>query len=144
MPRIIAVFVCGLLFGAGLAVSGMINPAKVLNFLDVAGTWDASLIFVMGAAVVVTAVGYRLVFGRDAPVYADTFSLPTANDVDVGLLAGAAVFGIGWGLGGLCPGPALAGLGSGTREIFVFLAAMIVGLIAGRLASNARAASRAH
>ncbi|MDX2145726.1 MAG: DUF6691 family protein [Rhodospirillaceae bacterium] len=137
MPHVVAAFVCGLLFGGGLAVSDMVNPAKVLNFLDVAGAWDASLVFVMGGAVAVTAIGYRLVFGRDRPVLADSFSLPTARDVDARLLAGAAVFGVGWGLAGLCPGPALAGLTYARPETLIFLAAMAVGLIAGRLAADA-------
>jgi uncharacterized protein len=139
MPRITAAFICGLLFGLGLAVSGMINPAKVLNFLDIAGQWDASLVFVMGGAVLVTAIGYRLAFGRESPVFADTFSLPTAKDIDGRLLTGAAVFGVGWGLGGLCPGPALAGLGFGATPTFIFLGAMVVGLVAGRLAADATA-----
>jgi hypothetical protein len=141
MPHVVAAFVCGLLFGAGLAVSDMVNPAKVLNFLDVAGTWDASLVFVMAGAVAVTALGYRLVFGRDRPVLAERFSLPTAKDVDARLLTGAAVFGVGWGLAGLCPGPALAGLTYAQPPTLIFLAAMAVGLIAGRAAADATAPS---
>jgi uncharacterized membrane protein YedE/YeeE len=137
MPRIVAAFVCGLLFGAGLAVSDMVNPAKVLNFLDLAGPWDASLAFVMAGAVLVTAVGYRLAFGRERPVFAEAFALPTAQDVDARLLAGAAVFGVGWGLAGLCPGPALAGLTYAQPQTLIFLGAMAVGLIGGRLAAEA-------
>jgi hypothetical protein len=139
MPHVVAAFVCGLLFGAGLAVSDMVNPAKVLNFLDVAGTWDASLVLVMGAAVSVTALGYRAVFGRDRPLLAESFSLPTSRDVDARLLGGAVVFGLGWGLAGLCPGPALAGLTYAQPQTLIFLAAMAVGLIAGRIASETSA-----
>lgn len=136
MPRSLAAFVCGLLFGLGLAVSGMMNPAKVLNFLDITGTWDPSLLFVMGGAVVVTFIGYRLVFGRERPVFAESFTLPTAKDVDQKLLLGAAVFGIGWGVGGYCPGPALAGLLMGNTQTLIFIGALVVGLLAGRIASD--------
>lgn len=133
MARNLAALLCGLLFGAGLSVSGMINPAKVLNFLDVAGTWDASLVFVMAGAVAVTAAGYRIVFGRDRPLFEGRFALPAAKDIDAKLLAGAAVFGVGWGLAGYCPGPALAGLAFGRTETMTFVAALVAGLIAGRL-----------
>ncbi|MDX2221643.1 MAG: DUF6691 family protein [Rhodospirillaceae bacterium] len=137
MARSLAALLCGLVFGAGLSVSGMINPAKVLNFLDLAGTWDASLVFVMAGAVAVTAAGYRVVFGRDRPLFEGRFALPTAQDIDAKLLAGAAVFGVGWGLAGYCPGPALAGLAFGRTETAVFVVALGAGLIAGRLAMAA-------
>ena len=123
----------GLLFGAGLVVSDMIRPAKVLNFLDLFGDWDPSLALVMAAALTVTAIGYRFVLARARPLYDHRFHLPTARRVDRRLLAGAAVFGLGWGLGGYCPGPALAGLGNLADGTLVFVAALVVGSIAGRL-----------
>ena len=93
----------GLLFGAGLVVSGMSDPAKVLNFLDLFGTWDPSLAFVMGGAVLVTFIGYRLVLARGEPIIGSQLNLPTRSDVDGRIIAGPAIFGIGWGLGGFCP-----------------------------------------
>lgn len=126
--RALSGLVCGLIFGAGLAVSEMINPAKVLNFLDVAGTWDPSLALVMLGAVVAAAVGYRLVFRRPAPAFEAKFMVPSRKDIDVPLVAGAAVFGVGWGLGGYCPGPALSGLAFGAWETIVFVAAMAAGM----------------
>lgn len=119
----------GILFGAGLAISQMINPAKVLAFLDVAGEWDPSLAFVMLGAVAVTAVGYRLVLRRHRPLLDDRFHLPTRRDIDARLIAGAAVFGAGWGLAGYCPGPALAGLAGGAAETLVFVIFMAGGMI---------------
>jgi len=146
MPRTLPALVAGLLFGAGLAVSGMIDPAKVLGFLDVAGAWDPSLAFVMGGALAVTAAGYRLAWRRPAPLADTRFHVPAAGAVDARLAAGAAVFGAGWGLAGFCPGPALAALSLGRWEPWVFVAAMVVGLMAARLwprlfpAAGARAA----
>jgi uncharacterized protein len=137
MGNIISAFICGALFGGGLTIAGMINPAKIANFLDVVGTWDPSLILVMASAVSVTAIGYRLVFGHGQPLFADTFSLPTTADIDGRLLTGAAIFGVGWGIGGYCPGPALAGLFQGEPKTLVFLVTMVFGLIAGRLATEA-------
>lgn len=134
MPfRLIAPFVSGLLFGLGLAVSGMINPAKVLNFLDIAGQWDPSLVLVMGAALVVTGIGYRLVLTRQAPLFEDRFRVPDARDIDARLAAGAAIFGAGWGLAGFCPGPALSAASLGIAEVYVFLAAMLGVILAYRL-----------
>ncbi|MCT9000622.1 YeeE/YedE family protein, partial [Chelativorans intermedius] len=103
----------GLLFGVGLVVSGMSNPAKVLNFLDLFGTWDPSLAFVMGGAVLVSFIGFRLVLTRSQPVAGGRFQLPTKSDIDRRIVVGPAIFGIGWGLGGFCPGPALTSLGLG-------------------------------
>lgn len=127
MP-LLAALLSGLLFGAGLAVSGMVNPAKVLNFLDLAGTFDATLLFVLGGAVVTTFIGYRLVLGRHRPLFAERYELPSRTDIDARLLAGAAIFGIGWGLAGFCPGPAIAALVSLRLEPFVFIAAMAAGM----------------
>ena len=124
----------GLIFGIGLVISGMTNPAKVLNFLDVAGTWDPSLAFVMGGASVVTFLGYRWVLNRPAPVLAEAFSLPTARQIDGRLLGGAALFGIGWGIGGFCPGPAWTALTLLAPGTLIFLPMMLAGLwIGGRI-----------
>jgi hypothetical protein len=118
----------GLLFGFGLLLSGMANPAKVLNFLDLAGHWDPSLAFVMGGAVIVTAIGYRLIFRRSKPVLEESFHLPPARPSDGTLVLGAAVFGAGWGLVGLCPGPALVSIALASPAIFVFVPAMLIGV----------------
>ncbi len=122
----------GLLFGIGLIVSGMGNPAKVLNFLDLFGTFDPSLAFVMGGAVVVAFIGYRLVLARPAPLLAARFQVPTRTDIDARLLVGPALFGIGWGLGGFCPGPAFTALGLGAPGTLVFVPAMLAGMWAAR------------
>ena len=131
----------GLLFGLGLVVSGMSDPAKVLNFLDIAGTWDPSLAFVMGGAVAVAFVGYRLVLRRPRPLLADRFELPTRRDVDARVVAGPAVFGIGWGLGGFCPGPALTALGLAAPGTLAFVPAMLAGMWAARMLAARKAPS---
>lgn len=138
MKNIISL-ICGTVFGIGLATSGMTNPAKVLGFLDVFGAWDPTLVFVMGGALLVSAFGTLLVRGRERPWFADSFSIPTRRDLDPSLIAGACVFGVGWGLVGLCPGPALANIGRGNVEILVFVVAMIAGVFAYRLISRVRA-----
>ncbi len=126
--RLIFSYLIGLVFGTGIALSGMANPAKVLNFFDVAGSWDPSLIFVMGGALVTTFIGYRLVFGRTAPVLADAFQVPVSRTIDARLLGGSVVFGVGWGIAGFCPGGALPALGTGRWEVFAFTAAVIAGI----------------
>jgi uncharacterized membrane protein YedE/YeeE len=126
--QMFAALVSGLVFGAGLFVSGMMNPAKVLGFLDVTGAWDPSLAFVMGGALAVNALAYAVTRRRARPLFAETFALPTRLDLDRDLLVGSALFGVGWGLVGLCPGPALASLSRGEPQIFVFVAAMLFGL----------------
>lgn len=131
--RIVAAFVIGLIFGFGILISGMANPAKVLNFFDVAGSWDPSLMFVMGGALVTTFLGYRFVLARDAPILSAAFQLPTASQIDLKLIVGSALFGVGWGLTGFCPGAALPALGTGRQEVFVFVASLIVGLVVTRL-----------
>lgn len=134
----IAAALCtGLLFGAGLAVSGMVNPAKVLSFLDFAaladGRWDGTLLLVMAGALAVTFVGYRWALKRPGPMLADAFRLPTVTAVDRRLVLGAALFGAGWGLVGYCPGPAIASLAWPQAEPALFVAAMLAGLwIGGR------------
>lgn len=132
----------GLLFGVGLVVSGMSDPAKVLNFLDVFGAWDPSLAFVMGGAVLVTFFGYRLVLSRDQPISGGSFHLPTRTDIDARVVAGPAIFGIGWGLGGFCPGPALTALGLGATGTLAFVPAMFLGMWAARLLADNRAQAR--
>ena len=119
----------GTLFGLGLAVSGMVNPAKVLAFLDVAGAWDPTLAFVMGGALAVTTPAFRYVLSRGQPWFAPGFALPTRTDLDPKLVLGAALFGIGWGLAGLCPGPAVTGLVTGKASLYAFVAAMIAGFV---------------
>ena len=144
MQRTILAGVVGLIFGTGIALSGMANPAKVLNFFDVAGTWDPSLAFVMGGALVVTAVGYRLVLRRAKPVCETKFHIPTNRKLDLPLIAGSAVFGIGWGISGFCPGGAIPALGLGEASAWAFVGAMLVGIFAARsirLAHSQRLAS---
>lgn len=130
--RIIITYLIGLVFGVGISISGMANPAKVINFFDVAGTWDPSLAFVMGGAVIVTFFGYRFVLKRPAPTMSDVFQVPTRRDLDLPLIGGSAVFGIGWGIAGFCPGGALPALGTGRPEVFVFVAALLAGIIAAK------------
>ena len=132
MAQALVAGLAGLLFGAGLTVAQMINPAKVLAFLDFGGiadgSWDPSLALVMAGALVVTYAGYASTFRRRRPVCAAGFSLPTNRRVDRRLLAGAALFGAGWGLAGYCPGPAIAGLGLGATKTMVFVGAMLAGM----------------
>lgn len=122
----------GLLLGLGLVVSGMADPAKVLNFLDLAGSWDPSLAFVMAGAVAVTMAGYRLVLARPRPLYAPVFDLPTKTAIDLRIIIGPAVFGIGWGLAGFCPGPALTSLALAAPGTLIFVPAMLVGMAIAR------------
>jgi uncharacterized membrane protein YedE/YeeE len=133
MNRILGGLFAGFLFGAGLMISGMINPAKVIAFLDLAGDWDPSLAFVMLGGVAVTAIGFRLVLRRGRPMFETGFTLPTRNDIDPSLVLGSGLFGIGWGFGGYCPGPALAGMGFLGFETLAFVAAMLVGMVVARL-----------
>ena len=130
--RYLSSYVIGLIFGIGISISGMANPAKVLNFFDVAGTWDPSLAFVMGGALIVTFVGYRLILRRPAPMIDPTFHLPDNPRIDSRLLGGAAVFGIGWGIAGFCPGGALPALGTGQADVVIFVAALIAGIFAAK------------
>ena len=127
--RKIFVLISGLLFGAGVTISGMVNPAKVLNFMDLTGRFDGTLIFVMGAGLLVTLIGYQLVFKRGEPFFDDQFHLPALSAIDGKLVFGAALFGLGWGITGFCPGPALASLVFGYGQSFIFVAAMIAGTL---------------
>ncbi len=139
MARITFAFAIGLIFGLGLLVSGMANPAKVLAFLDVTGHWDPSLLYVMAGAVAVSAIGYRVARRRGRPILAPRLEIPTRRDVDLRLITGAAVFGVGWGLAGLCPGPALTILTIVPAPSATFAAAMIVGMLLVRLVPTAAA-----
>ncbi|SEQ54398.1 hypothetical protein SAMN05428995_10566 [Loktanella sp. DSM 29012] len=136
--------ITGLVFGIGISLSGMMDPAKVLNFFDLAGTWDPSLAFVMGGALIVTFVGYRLVWRRDAPLFEARFRIPTGTAIDRNLVGGSALFGIGWGIAGFCPGAAIPALGTGRWEVALFLLAVTAGFYLRRLLApmqTARAAS---
>jgi hypothetical protein len=125
--RLLTALGAGVLFGLGLAISGMVNPAKVIGFLDVAGDWDPTLATVMVGALAVALPAYRAILKRPGPVLAGSFSLSTGTDLDSRLLGGAVIFGIGWGLAGLCPGPALSALATGSVPVLIFVLAMFGG-----------------
>jgi uncharacterized protein len=132
MKNLSALF-CGMVFGLGIALSGMANPAKVINFFDLAGAWDPSLILVMGGALVTAFVGYRTVFARSAaPVFGEEYSLPKQTEIDARLIGGSALFGVGWGIAGFCPGGAIPALGFGGVETLVFVASMSAGILGAR------------
>ena len=135
--RLILLYLIGLVFGVGISIGGMANPAKVVNFFDVAGTWDPSLAFVMGGALFVTFIGYRYVLKRPSPLMAPSFLIPTRNDLDLPLIGGSAVFGIGWGIAGFCPGGALPALGTGNIAVFIFIGALLAGIFAARFLQSA-------
>ena len=130
MRETIAGLLTGLIFGLGLCLSQMTDPAVVLGFLDIAGAWDPTLLFVMGGGVSVAFVGYRYVLRRKQPLWAPKFPAAPSGSIDAPLLSGAAIFGIGWGLAGYCPGPAVVSLASGRRQILLFIVAMLIGMIA--------------
>jgi uncharacterized protein len=127
MAQIAAAFAIGIIFALGLAISEMINPARVIGFLDVAGQWDPTLLLVMAGALVITVPIFPVILRRPKPLLAAQFSLPTKTRLDRPLVLGAAVFGAGWGLAGLCPGPALAALASRSPSVILFVVAMILG-----------------
>ncbi len=129
---------CGIVFGVGLAVSGMTNPAKVLAFLDVFGRWDPTLACVMGGALAVSAAGFAVARRRPHPWLTSTFAIPSRRDLDPRLVGGAALFGVGWGLVGICPGPALANLSRGSGEAFLFVGAMLAGVVLHRFWTRER------
>jgi uncharacterized membrane protein YedE/YeeE len=142
MPIILSLLV-GITFGAGLALSDMVNPARVLNFFDVAGSWDPTLVFVMGGALVTATLGYRLVFARGAPLIGGTFHLPTQRQIDLPLVGGAAAFGVGWGMAGYCPGPALAALVSLEPKVWMFVVAMLAGMTATKVWRDRQSSKKA-
>lgn len=128
MSRVTALFFPGLVFGIGLTISGMTDPAKVIGFLDITGNWDPSLALVMVGALSSFALCSKLIARRQAPILGGELPGPPSSSIDGRLLAGAALFGIGWGLGGLCPGPAIANLGALRTEAALFVGAMLVGM----------------
>jgi uncharacterized membrane protein YedE/YeeE len=133
-------FIIGVIFGLGLVLSGMSDPAKVLNFLDFAairtGSWDPSLAFVIAGAIAVTFAGYKLALKRTQPILGEKFYLPTRDDIDARVIAGPAIFGIGWGLSGFCPGPAITALGFGTKAAVIFVIAMLAGMWLARFIAS--------
>lgn len=133
VKRVVPPLVSGILFGAGLTLGGMTNPDRVRGFLDLFGRWDPTLVFVMGGAVLVMAIAWRAQARMLRPFFGDKFSLPDRSDLDAKLIAGSALFGMGWGIAGLCPGPAVAGLALGFWQPWLFVAAMLAGMLSHRL-----------
>lgn len=127
------VFLSGLLFGLGLIVSGMVNPAKVIGFLDLAGNWDPSLALVMAAALAVTTPAFHIILKSEKPLFSTAFLLPERTDVDAKLIGGATLFGMGWGIAGFCPGPALTAITSLNSSVIIFVVAMIAGMVLHRV-----------
>lgn len=127
MNKVLVAIISGIIFGFGLSLSQMMNPEKVINFLDISGQWDPSLAFVMMGALFVTFISFRLVLKKPGPIFEESFHLSKRTDIDKPLLAGAALFGIGWGISGYCPGPAVASLGTGNIEAVV----MVISIYAG-------------
>ncbi|MFJ6321990.1 MULTISPECIES: DUF6691 family protein [unclassified Rhizobium] len=124
-----AALASGIVFGLGLSLSGMLNPVRVRGFLDIFGTWDPSLAFVLGGAVVVAFIGFQMMGRMEHPAFDDSFQLPTTQRIDAPLVIGSALFGLGWGIGGFCPGPAVASLPLGLPAAGLFVIAMLVGMI---------------
>ena len=133
MTRLITALVIGAIFGTGLAIAGMMNPSKVVGFLNIFGDWDASLAFVMGGGVLVNAIGYRFVMKRKAPIQCGAFSMPTSTNIDKPLVIGSVIFGVGWGLAGLCPGPVVASLLLNGQAMLPFFGLLITGLLVGQI-----------
>ena len=133
---ILSALITGLIFGLGLIISGMADPAKVQNFLDVAGHWDPSLAFVMGGAIAIALPGFKLLRGRDEPLFAERFGWPEKVSLDKRLIGGAAIFGIGWGLGGFCPGPALTALPLAASGTLFFVPTMLIGIVLAKVVAN--------
>jgi uncharacterized membrane protein YedE/YeeE len=131
--RNLAALGAGVVFGVGLELAQMTNPDKVLNFLDVTGHWDASLLLVLGGAVVLAAIAFRFILKRPAPLYDSAFHLPVAKHIDSQLIVGSVLFGLGWGLAGYCPGPAIASLGFGNKEMAIFIPGLAAGIFAKRM-----------
>ncbi len=141
MNHLLISFASGLVFSAGLVIGGMTVPAKVVNFLDFAGNWDPSLAMVMVGAILVHSLVYRFARKRPAPLLASTFNIPTSRSVDRNLFAGALLFGMGWGLSGFCPGPALASVASGNSQTLVFVFSMLLGMLLHKLYASAAPSS---
>ena len=128
----LAVGIAGILFGFGLTLSGMLNPSKVQSFLNIFGIWDPSLAFVMVGGIIVALIGYNLVFKMEKPIFSEEFDIPTLNYLDLKLIGGSALFGVGWGIGGLCPGPSIAILSTKFYPAIIFTFSMCIGLYLGR------------
>lgn len=143
MTNVVA-FVVGVVFALGLGLGGMTQPARVLGFLDATGAWDPSLALVMAGAVAVYGVTFPFVMRRGRPVFGAAFGVPTRRDVDARLVGGAVIFGVGWGLAGLCPGPALVALASGAPRVVLFVAAMLLGMAVQRWSDRVVATRRTH
>jgi uncharacterized protein len=126
--RMLGTYLTGLIFGIGISISGMANPAKVLNFFDPMGIWDPSLALVMGGALAVTFIGYRLVLRRPKPLVDVKFHLPSSTTIDARLVGGAAVFGVGWGIAGFCPGGALPAIGTLNTDVAIFVLSLVAGI----------------
>ena len=141
MKAILSALATGLLFGLGLGISGMTDADKVIGFLDLAGDWDPSLAFVMAGAIAVHAVLFRLILRRPSPLWADGFGIPTRRDIDARLVGGAALFGVGWALGGYCPGPGLVSVAGGSANALVFVLALSAGITGYRAVSSPLPAS---
>ncbi|QAT88148.1 YeeE/YedE family protein [Corallococcus coralloides] len=137
----LSAFLSGLLFAIGLGIGGMTDPANVVGFLDIAGDWDYRLAFVMGGAIAVHAALRPLILGRQRPLFAAKFPTFSASRLDRGLLVGAGLFGVGWGLGGYCPGPALTSLSTGATQVLVFVPAMFAGMALAQVLQARRSAS---
>ncbi len=138
MKSTLAALIIGMIFGVGIAISGMINPAKVLNFFDLAGTWDPSLAIVMGSALITAMIGYRIIFGKfPKPVLKEKYALPTNTTIDTRLLSGSAIFGVGWGISGFCPGGSIPALIIGETTALLFFGAMVLGIFIARTTYNA-------
>lgn len=136
MNRIVSALFAGFLFGIGLALSSMIDPNKIINFLDFTGNWDPSLAFVILGALSVSLISFHFIYKRETPFFDDKFRLPTRTEIDTPILAGATLFGIGWGMAGYCPGPAIASLGIGIMSPAIFVIAMFAGFSAHRYMNN--------
>ena len=134
MKTILSALIAGAIFGIGLTLSGMVDPNKVIKFLDITGNWDPSLMFVLGGAVITTAIAYRFVFAQGKPVFEDRFHLPELLEIDSKLLVGAMLFGVGWGLIGYCPGPAVASIGFRPEEPLIAVISMLAGMLFYRTA----------
>ena len=142
--NLVTAFLAGLLFGGGLILSGMSNPAKVLAFLDIAGSWDPSLLFVMLGAILVAALAFRFARTRVRPLFGSHIHVPGAGRIDAPLVLGSITFGVGWGLVGYCPGPALTAMAVGGRSTFLFVAAMVAGMAIFEVAERIRAGNEAN
>lgn len=138
MKKNLLAFLAGVIFSAGLVLGGMTRPSKVLGFLDVAGAWDASLALVMGGAVGLNVILFRIILRRKEPILGGIFHIPQRKDIDGRLVIGAAIFGVGWGIAGYCPGPGIVSLASGSAGAIVFVIAMAAGLAVPRLLESMR------